>query len=143
MTILKNFLDFKKNAEKTQIFPINCPDNLEPDTTHLGFKTVSTMTILGYHVSNCQDMSEINFNCVLQKIRNQIQTWSKFKLSLPGRIKIAKTVLLSQIGYFSSLIHFNGNMRSSLRLEMGNYIKFKLKISIHKATLNITLKASE
>ena len=86
MTILKNFLDFKKNAEKTQIFPINCPDNLEPDTTHLGFKTVSTMTILGYHVSNCQDMSEINFNCVLQKIRNQIQTWSKFKLSLPGRI---------------------------------------------------------
>ena len=92
------------------------------------------MTILGYHVSNCQDMSEINFNCVLQKIRNQIQTWSKFKLSLPGRIKIAKTVLLSQIGYFSSLIHFNENMRSSLRLEMGNYIKFKLKISIHKAT---------
>ena len=68
MTILKNFLDFKKNAEKTQIFPINCPDNLEPDTTHLGFKTVSTMTILGYHVSNCQDMSEINFNCVFKKL---------------------------------------------------------------------------
>ena len=70
---------------------INCPDSLELDISHLGFKVLSSMTILGYIVSNNQNMSEINFDNVVGRIRSQIQLWSKFRLSLPGRITIAKT----------------------------------------------------
>ena len=96
------------------------------------------MTILGYIVSNNQNMSEINFENVVGRIRSQIQLWSKFRLSLPGRITIAKTFLLSQIGYFSSIIQFNTNMISILRLEIGIYIKSNLKISIDKVFQNIS-----
>ena len=120
--------------EKTQILPLNCPDSLELDILHLGFKVISSMTILGYLVSNNQNMSEINFNNVVGRIRSQIQLWSKFRLSLPGRITIAKTFLLSQIGYFSSIIQFNTNMISMLRSEIGIYIKSNLKISIDKVS---------
>ena len=54
--------DFKKlsgleiNAEKTQILPINCPDSLELDISHLDFKVILSMTILGYIVSNNQNV---------------------------------------------------------------------------------------
>ena len=95
------------------------------------------MTILGYLGSNNQNMSEINFNSVLERIRGQIQLWSKFRLSLPGRITIAKTFLLSQIGYFSSIIQFNTNMISMLKLEIGIYLKSKFKIRIDKVFQNI------
>ena len=93
--ILKNFQDLKLARKKTHILPINCPDSLKLDILHLGFIVVSSMTILGYVVSINQNMSEINFNNVVGRIKSQIQLWSKFRLSLPGRITIAKTFLLS------------------------------------------------
>ena len=53
---------------------------------------------------------------------------------------MAKKFLLSQIEYFNSLIQFNENIISFLRLELGNYIKFKLKISIDKVFQKISLE---
>ena len=49
------------NEEKTLILPINCLDTLKLDISHLGFKFISSMPILGYQVSDYQNMSEINF----------------------------------------------------------------------------------
>ena len=83
-------------------------------------------------------MYEINFDNVVGRIKSQIQLWSKFRLSLPRRITIAKTFLLSQIGYFSSKIQFNTNMISMLRSEIGIYIKSNLKISIDKVFQNVS-----
>ena len=68
LVFLNTMLDnFKKlsgleiNAEKTLILPINCLDTLKLDISHLGFKFISSMPILGYQVSDYQNMSEINF----------------------------------------------------------------------------------
>ena len=82
------------------------------------------MTILGYIVSNNQNMSEINFNNVVGRIRSQIQLWSKFRLSLPGRITIAKTFLLSFQLYdtiqYKYDINFKTRNRNSHKIQFEN-----------------------
>jgi hypothetical protein len=47
---------------------------------------------------------ESNFDPVCGKIRQLIGSWDRFNLSLPGKIGVAKTMLLSQIGYLGCII---------------------------------------
>ena len=73
------------------------------DITNLGFKIVGELKILGFTVTNNFDDSSHNFDTVVEKVLASAKFWEKFTLSLPGRINICKTFLLSQVGYFASM----------------------------------------
>ena len=53
-------------------------------------------------------------------------------LTLPGRKTIAKTLLLSQIGYLALLLAFLHTQINTLRHMIGTVIKGKLKIFFNK-----------
>ena len=57
--------------------------------------------------------------------------WAKFKLSIVGRINIAKTYLLSQIGFFAPVLSFNETQIQTLRNEIGSFVRGNSKISIN------------
>ena len=67
------------------------------------------------------------------KIRGMSLFWAKFKLSIVGRINIAKTYLLSQIGFFAPVLSFNETQIQTLRNEIGSFVRGNLKISINVA----------
>ena len=64
---------------------------LEP----LGFPVVEKCTILGMVIDNNLDFLEDNFEKVIEKMVKTVNFWHRFHLSLPGRIAIGKTFLLS------------------------------------------------
>jgi hypothetical protein len=67
--------------------------------TGCGFEVTENLKLLGINIrANLDNVAEI-FEGILTKIVNQAAYWERFKLSIPGRITIAKTFLVSQLNY--------------------------------------------
>ena len=90
------------NYEKTSILTLNCPALTEQVIKDIGYTPVTQATILGFQVSTVSDMNVLNHDKIILKIDKQITLWNKLFLTLPGRICIAKTFMLSQIGYLAA-----------------------------------------
>ena len=77
--------------------PIGGPMPVDLDLDRSGFTIADNITILGINIKS--DLSNLQ-NChsiSIEKIRKIIAFWQCFNLSLPGRIGIAKNLLLPQI----------------------------------------------
>jgi hypothetical protein len=93
------------NVEKTSIMRIgNLDGDVDPEIVNLGFSFVNKMVLLGFTLSNTENLEEINFLPVLEKIQSTVRFWERFYLSLPGKISIYKCLLLSQISYKASIL---------------------------------------
>jgi hypothetical protein len=101
----KNISGLGCNLEKSVILPIGFNNTPVPDYFYnSGFRVVSKVTILGATITNNPNDLAKNFDGKVQKITNICNHWSRFRLSLPGRILVAKTFMLSQIGYLGCII---------------------------------------
>ena len=104
---LKEILDsFKElsglstNYEKTAIMRIgNITDPKPAEIYALGFTVTDKIKLLGFTISNEDNITKINFNPIEQKIMGIIRFWDRFYLSLHGKITIYKTLLLPQLNY--------------------------------------------
>ena len=86
------------NYDKSVIMPIN---NVDPalirDIGGLGFSIVDNFKLLGLDIKSSLDNTLEIFSGISDKIRKLVQFWECFKLTLPGRLTIMKTCLLSQL----------------------------------------------
>ena len=106
-TILDDFSLFsglKCNYDKTILLPVG--KIVEPDSFNPGKFTVSNkITLLGMTIDAELSTLHDNFDSTILKLLKIVQFWSRLNLTLPGRIAIAKTFLISQknhIGCFFS-----------------------------------------
>ncbi len=90
------------NVEKTTVMCVN--SNVPEYMAEIGFAVVDSVTILGLEIEG--DSGEFNrtFKKIHTKVRNNIATWKRFNLSLPGRVCIAKTMLYSQVNYIGCFL---------------------------------------
>ena len=71
------------------------------------------------------------------KITKIINFWERFYLSLPGRLNIAKTLLLSQISYLGCIITPAPETLKNLKKKIEKFITGRLNIAkdrIYKQT---------
>jgi hypothetical protein len=104
----KNLDDFGKisgllcNFDKTVVMPIGrkavTPNNL------FGFKCDTKIKLLGMEVTNSLDNTDDIFIEIGEKILNLILFWSRFRLTLSGRIAIVKTLLIPQLNYVGCIL---------------------------------------
>jgi hypothetical protein len=86
------------NVEKTTLLPVGQNVLVDDRIRELGFVVVDKVTVLGLEI--CSDgITNNNFVRIVDKIRSIIANWVPYKLSLPGRINIAKSLMYSQINY--------------------------------------------
>jgi hypothetical protein len=76
----------------------------------LGFTFADKIKLLGFTLQNYGDMVAANFENITTKIDSIIRFWERFYLSLPGKLTIYKTFLLSQINYICSY-YYNSESR--------------------------------
>ena len=93
------------NVDKTTLMPIgNLHIGLDEETVGLGFQVVTEMKCLGIKLDNtCTNLVE-HYESTIAKLRSLVRLWERFNLSLPGRINISKTFLISQVGYPATII---------------------------------------
>jgi hypothetical protein len=112
------------NFDKTSILAIHEPTQEERDAiADSGFQLVKKIKLLGATITSEYDDIYDNFDAIIEKVRNLILFWSRFKLSLPGRITIAKTFLLSQVNYLGSVFLPRTYQIDTLQLLINNFIK--------------------
>jgi hypothetical protein len=78
--------------------------NLSQEIISIGFSIVDDVTLLGMIINRDLSTLTSHFDTVLITINRIIEYWDRFKLTLPGRISVCKTFMLSQIGYLGSII---------------------------------------
>jgi hypothetical protein len=66
---------------------------------------------------------------VQEKILKQISFWSRFRLTLPGRISIAKTFMISLLNYLGCVFQPDDNTLNNIQRVINHFVKKNLNIS--------------
>ncbi len=111
LTAIKNNLvqfsrisGLKCNLQKTFLMITGTNGQITDGLDNLGFTIVDKINLLGFELTSDLIDLEKNFNRAAQKMISIVNFWSRFRLSIPGRINVAKTFLYAQIGYFASIL---------------------------------------
>ena len=93
------------------------------------FKLVDKIKILGIEISSNPSLLHACHDKTVLKITQIIRFWERFFLSLPGRINIAKTMILSQISYLGCIIPPSRDQIVRIRNILDRFLVGKLNIS--------------
>ena len=77
---------------------------MPPEIAALGFTEVNKTKMLGMNIDFNLGCLRMCHDTTVAKIENIGNFWQRFNLSLPGRINVAKTLMLSQISYLGCFI---------------------------------------
>jgi hypothetical protein len=88
----------------------------------LGFKYTKELKLLGVEIVYTLDNIDRIFDQVKQKIIDLISYWERFRLSLPGRITIAKTFLVSQLNYIGSFLKPSRELLVEIQVLLDNFV---------------------
>ena len=111
------------NLDKTSVIPIgkDC-DNGEQLCKDLNFVWENTFTILGFAIDNKLEKLNVNFEKVKEKIKGLIRKWKPYHLSLRGRLTIAKTKLISQITFISTILTPHTDTINEIQSLINNFV---------------------
>jgi hypothetical protein len=118
------------NYDKTVLMPVFPPTDEEINfCSDLDFRIVNKIHLLGMDIT--PDFVDIgkNFLVVKEKILKQVRFWERFKLTLPGRISIAKTFLVSQLNYLGSVFRIPEDTCQDVQNIINNFIRKNLRVS--------------
>ena len=104
--ILDEFADIsglKCNYDKTFIIPVGDLSNLS-NFNPGKFKLATSFTLLGMAIDNKLENLLVNFDNVTKKMEKVKLFWDRLHLTLPGRIAVAKTFLLSLINHIGCFL---------------------------------------
>jgi hypothetical protein len=102
---------------------------VDKDVIDLGFEIVSEIKCLRLTINNCAENLSRHFDGTISKIRQLIGSWERYNLSLMGRICIAKTMLISQIGYIGCIISPTAEQLEMLQNLIDGYVTRGIVIS--------------
>jgi hypothetical protein len=112
------------NLEKTHVIPVGTLDDPKdiicPD---LGMTWASSFTILGFDIDNRLQLLNNNFTKIHDKIKGIVRSWTPYKLSLRGRLTIAKTMLCSQLTYVSTVLSPTDKQLESIQTTINNFVQ--------------------
>jgi Reverse transcriptase (RNA-dependent DNA polymerase) len=132
-TNLANFGDIsglRCNFEKSAVMPTEPPTQEETEIIQqLGYSVMDRIKLLGIEVVYTLDNVEAIFESLISKIVNLVTFWSRFKLTLPGRITLAKTFMVSQLNYIGAFLMPADATLARIQVIINNFVKGGLNIS--------------
>ena len=138
LTDFGNFSGLKCNFDKTSIMLVGDREAVTNEILELGFPMVNSVKILGLEIDFDLRMLDTVHDKTIGKIRNIINFWHRFNLSLPGRISIAKTLLFSQINFLGCIIMPTEVQVTSMQNLIDEFVTKNLNVS--KSRIYISTK---
>jgi hypothetical protein len=88
------FSGLKCNIEKTVLMQVGLKNPITPEIAELGFSFVDSIKILGMDIDADIVNLDSNFTRIAVSIDKSISYWDRYNLTLPGRINVAKSLLV-------------------------------------------------
>ena len=124
-----NISGLRCNTDKSFIMYVVSNNPPSAYLSDYDFEVADSITILGIQINKHLDNLSECHNATVQKIAKIINFWSRFYLSLPGRINIAKTLILSQISYLGCIITPTRETLQHITTQINNFIVGGLNIA--------------
>jgi hypothetical protein len=127
-----NFSGLRTNMAKTTLLLVGNADHHEDGLINVGFTVGQEFLLLGMVIN--RDLSALNsyFDEISVKVARLIEYWERFYLTLPGRIDVCKTFMLSLIGYLGCIITPSPEQILRLQTLMDNFCQGHLRIAKKK-----------
>ncbi len=138
--ILVNFAVFsglRCNMEKTSIIQIGNVIPVPDRIRELGFSLCEETKILGMTLTADPARWGSNFETIHATIRSKIEFWKRFNLSLPGRICVIKSLLISSLSHLGSFLMPSKPLLNNIQKSLDGFAKGKLNISGSKITVSV------
>ena len=117
------------NMDKSAIMLVGSNDPPPEFLNTYDFQLVDKIKILGLEITDVPLDRSLCHTKTIDKIVRIVNFWDRFHLSLPGRITIAKTLILSQISYLGSIIPLNPDQLKETKKIIEKFINGKLNIA--------------
>jgi len=128
----------KCNIEKTSLLQIGSASLATEEILALGFTIVDSIKVLGMDFKNSVTSLTDNFVHIMEKIRSSTAFWERFNLSLPGRINITKSLLVSLINHLGCFIQPERDCLRSIQNMLDKFTKGKLNVAANRICLPVT-----
>jgi hypothetical protein len=132
-----NFSGLRCNVDKTvlmQIGEIRLPSQ---EILDLGFTLVDKIKILGMEIDHSLTNLNGNFVGIHDSIKKTIGYWKRYNLTLPGRINVAKSLLVSLINYLGCFIMPEANTLNGIQKSIDDFVIDKLKVARNRLYLPV------
>jgi hypothetical protein len=123
------------NYDKTTVMPVGLLNNVNVDTA--GFSVSNRIKLLGLSLSAGLDTFDNAFTEIREKINSLILFWERFRLSLPGRIAVLKTLLIPQLNYLGCFLTPSNEILTSIQDLMDRFVTKNINISKDRRYLPI------
>ena len=123
-----NFSGLKCNMDKSSIMFVG-GDNPPEYVNEFGFQVVDSFKLLGLEIGNNLENLKSCHDSTINNITKTVNFWGRFFLSLPGRINIVKTLILSQISYLGCIISPDPVQLQAVRTLIERFIIGRLNIA--------------
>jgi hypothetical protein len=110
------------NIGKTQLM-VTGSDLWVPGTRIHGVEVVEKVTILGITIDRKLEKLDDNWDIAIGKMQRLAWYWTAFKLSITGRVMVAKTYLLSQCIYFMGSLPLKDNYGDRINEILLDFVK--------------------
>ena len=127
MENFKNISGLELNAKKTQLMVVGS-ENYNVGDLICGIEVVDKVKILGISIDRKLKDLDANWEGVLAKISRLINFWNLQKLSISGRILVAKTYLLSQATFFLGSLQLKKSIGDRINELMAYFVKGRDRI---------------
>jgi len=116
------FSGLKCNVEKTVLMQIGNRIPPSQDIIELGFTLVEEIKILGMTIDHSIENLDDNFVQIHGSIKKTIRYWERYRLTVPGRINIAKSLLFSLLNYLGSFIMPKVQTMNAIQKSIDDFI---------------------
>jgi hypothetical protein len=124
----------KANFDKCVLVPLGFENEIPQYFFDTGFAVDNSVKILGCQIFNDTNQLSENFNGVITQLIKTKIFWARFNLSLPGRIAVAKTLMLSKLSYLGCVLDPDPDQLNEINNIITSFIKGKMNISMEKIT---------
>ena len=104
---------------------IDTTPELLREITSLGFAISNNFKLLELDINNKLDNVMEIYQSITEKIGNLIRFWERFKLTLPGRLTIMKTCLISQLNYIGCFLPMPDDTMTNIQRLIDRFVKKK------------------
>jgi hypothetical protein len=128
------------NFDKSAVMTTEIPTDDEIRIiSELGFKVADQIKLLGVDIKYDLSNVDVIFTGLVTKIVNLASFWERFRLSLPGRITVAKTFLVSQLNYLGCFLKPDDTILARIQDAINNFVKSNLNISSSRIEMPVEL----
>jgi hypothetical protein len=126
------------NVDKTTLLQVGTDEPLPDSVANCGFTVVEEVTVLGLTLRGPGADTVGNLTELTRKLEKQVRHWTRFNLSLPGRIAVTKTMLYSQINYLGCFMNVPTEFIDRYTAVINNFVSGNLRIAKARITKPIS-----